>query len=357
MSERGKGLPTGKIPTELLADLLARHASGADARILVPPRPGEDAAVLEPSGDLLVVTTDPITFVSEELGWYAVQVNANDIAAMGGDPEFFLLALLLPEGETAPETVERILEQTSRACGELGIALVGGHTEVTPAVRQPVAVGQMLGRVPRGEIRASSGARPGEDILVTRGFPVEGVSVVAELRRREVGERFGEAFLERCLGFVHDPGIGIVGDARALRQRANALGIRLGAFHDPTEGGLATGLREVAEASGVGLVVDAHRLPLLPEARRLCEAFGLDPLGVIASGTLIATCEGGAGERLAQALRDEGIPCWCIGRTTRAPELLLVGESEPTASGRFLLGERAQRPLPRFPADEVTRLL
>jgi len=346
-------LPAGKLPPDLLKAILERHVPSLleaqpalAARVRVGPGPGEDAAVLlGPEKDALIVTSDPITFVSDELGWYVVQVNANDIAAMGGEPEFLVVTVLLPEGETDAEGVERIFDQTATACRELGIVLVGGHTEITPAVRQPVAVGLMLGRVAGDCILSSSGVRPGDDLLATKGFPVEGVAVIAELRSRPIRESLGEEFLAKSLAFLRDPGICVVRDSRVLRSAAAELDIRLGGMHDPTEGGIATALWELAEASGVGMQINAGNLPLLPEGERLCALFDLNPLGVIASGCLLASCEGGRGQELVDRAELDGLPCHLIGHATDRPgELLLIDGDESTE-------------LPRFDSDEITRLI
>lgn len=346
-------LPAGKLSPELLRAALERHVPrlleaqpSLAARVRVGPGVGEDAAVLlGPEGDALVVTSDPITFVSDELGWYVVQVNANDIAAMGGEPEFLLVTVLLPEGGADADGVERLFAQTAAACEELGIVLVGGHTEITPAVRQPVAVGQMLGRVAGDRVLSSSGVRPGDDLLMTKGFPVEGVAVIAELRSERVRESLGEEFLDRSLGFVRDPGICVVPDSRALRGAATELEIRLGALHDPTEGGVATALWEMAEASGIGMQIERRSLPLVPEGERLCALFDLDPLGVIASGCLLASCEGGRGQQLVERVGSAGLPCHVIGRATDRPGELLLLDGGTTQQ------------LPRFDSDEITRLI
>ncbi|MBD3335933.1 MAG: hydrogenase expression protein [Candidatus Eisenbacteria bacterium] len=348
-------LAAGKLPAGRLRTLLQRHVSPLlkdhpelGRRVLVPPAAGEDAAVvLPPSGDglALVLTSDPITFVAGDLGWYAVHVNANDVAAMGGDPEFLVLVLLLPEGESDASQVDAILADAASACRELGIALVGGHTEVTPAVRRTVAVGQMLGRVRADRILSSARAEPGQDVLMTKGYPVEGVAVMADMAGDRVRSEFGADFTQRCLGFIRDPGISVVADGRRICEAAEEQGCALGAMHDPTEGGLATGLREVAEASGVGLEIDGAALPLLPEGERLCRLLGLEPLGVIASGAMIATCAGGAGDTLARVVTERGTPCRKIGRTT-------------AERGRLIIRRRdREESLPSFAADEVTRLL
>jgi hydrogenase maturation factor len=349
-----KKFGAGKLPPDTLKKLLdkyipALYRTNHDLarRVLIRPRPGEDAAVIEapPASRRIVVTSDPITFVTEDLGWYAVHINANDIAAMGGEPEFLVLVVLLPEGEAGRDEIERILADATDACRELGILIIGGHTEITPAVRQPVAVGHLLGAVAADGVLSSAGARAGQEILLTKGFPVEGVAVMAEMRRDQVRAALGRDFLERCLGFVKDPGISVVPDSRAIRLVADGLNAGLGAMHDPTEGGLATGLYEIAEASGLGMEIERDALPLIAEGGALCEELGLDPLGVIASGALIATCDEGMGEAVARGVSKAGIPCAVIGRMTGSP-----GELVLKAAG-------GDEELPEFEVDEVTRLL
>ncbi|MBU1700364.1 MAG: hydrogenase expression protein [Candidatus Eisenbacteria bacterium] len=349
-----KNLGAGKLPPDMLKRLLEKHIpklykSNPDLarRVIVQPAPGEDAAVImgpaEPGR--IVVTSDPITFIAEDLGWYAVHINANDIAAMGGEPEFLVLVVLMPAEDADIGGVARILSDATEACAELGVLLIGGHTEITPAVRRPIAVGHMLGSVPHDRILSSANARAGEEILLTKGYPVEGIAVMAAMARDKVLTSFGREFHERCRGFVKDPGISVVPDSRALRLAAGGLNAKLGALHDPTEGGLATGLREVAEASGLGLMIEGDKLPLIPEGEALCRCLRLDPLGVIASGSLIATCDAGMGEAIAREVAGSGIPCEVIGRMTEN-------------SGQFILRTTSgTKPLPRFEVDEVTLLL
>lgn len=330
-------LPCGKVPADLLAELLAQAPLGPE--VVVGPRVGEDcAAVRLEGGRLLLVKADPITFVAEDVGEYALQVNANDIAAMGGVPRWFLATLLLPEG-TTPGQLRRLFGQLVEACRRLGVSLCGGHTEVTPGLDRPLLAGAMLGEVgPQGLI-TTAGARPGDLLLLTKPIAIEGTSIIARARAREVRDRHGEEFLQRCLRLVRDPGIGVVRDARLL------LGaVRVHALHDPTEGGLAGALRELARASGHGVRLWGDAVPVLPECAQLCRDYGLDPLGLIASGSLLASLPPGEAERALAVLRREGL--------TGAA---LIGEV--VEEGLVLLRSGREEPLPAFAADEVTRVL
>lgn len=335
-----RSLPPGK----LNADLLARLLSGLSQppEVLVGPHVGHDVAVLDlGQGDLLLAKTDPITFATDAIGHYLVSVNSNDIATSGGTPKWLLVTVLLPEGEATEGLVEDIFGQLRRACEPLGIALIGGHTEITAAVNQPVLVGQMLGTVPRERLIRPDGARPGDVILLTKSIPLEGVSLIAREKRDDLLSRaYDASFVDRCARFLFDPGIMIVPEARAICQA-----VRPHALHDPTEGGLATGLHEMAEASGVGLRVELENIPVLPEGRRLCAEYGADPLGMIASGSLLAAVAPEDADRAIAACLAKGIPCARIGSAT-----------EP-ASGVLLVEQGRSRPMPRYDQDEITRVL
>ena len=331
-------LPLGKLPHEQLSRLLKKYVLD-DPRILVGPRLGEDATVIDFGEILLVAKTDPITFATDEIGWYAVNVNANDIACMGATPRWFLATLLLPEGRADDALVERIFAQIGGACESLGVTLAGGHTEITHGLDRPIIIGIMLGEVTREQLVTTGGARVGNALLLTKGYAIEATAIIAHEKATELAARFSSEFLARCRVFLHDPGISVVRDA----QIAAAAG-RVNAMHDPTEGGLATGLWELAWAADVGLEIDASALPLLPETAQLCQIFDLDPLGVIASGALLMAVAADDALAIRQALEAESIPVFEIGRVAEKT----VGVNLVTAAG--------QRPMPRFARDEITRL-
>jgi len=328
--------PLGKLPAEHLARLLARCAP-SDKRVLLGPGIGRDAAVISFDDRCLVAKSDPVTFATDEIGWYAVHVNANDVACTGATVRWFLATLLLPEAHTDPTLVDAIFDQIADACHELGVELVGGHTEITYGLDRPIVVGCMLGEVDPERLVRPDGARPGDALLLTKGIAVEGTAIIARENSGLAGS--GGFFLERCRGFLHDPGISVVRDAAV----ATAAG-EVHAMHDPTEGGLATGLWELAAAAGVGLEVNEAAIPILPETQILCARLGLDPLGLIASGALLlAVAPGDVGAILA-ALGGANIAAARIGR---------VVEQE---RGIVLLSAASRRPLPRFERDEITRL-
>ena len=333
-------LPLGKLSPEHLAGLLGEHTFSLPGdRVLVYPGVGEDAAVIDMGERWLVAKTDPITFATDEIGWYAVHVNANDIAAAGGVPRWFLSTLLLPEAGTDDALIERIMGQISSACRSLGVVPCGGHTEVTHHLDRPIVVGVMLGDMEPGNLVRSSAVKVGDTILITKGAAVEGTAIIAREKERELSHLFDDEFLKRCQGFLYDPGISIMCEAQ-LAMRAG----RVHAMHDPTEGGVATGLWELALASNVGLVVDADRIPILSETKQLCEVFGLEPLGVIASGALLIAVAESDVVPVCGALAEAGIVVAPIARAV------------PPEQGLEMHTAEGVKPLPRYDQDEIARL-
>jgi hydrogenase maturation factor len=331
--------PVGKLPAELLGELLDRYRL-EDERVVLGARIGEDAAVLDMGDRYLVAKSDPITFATDQIGWYAVQVNANDIVTTGAAPLWFLATVLLPELDSDEAMAEEILRQMHAACGELGISLVGGHTEITFGLDRPVVVGHMLGEVEKDGLVTSGGATVGDAVVLTKGIAIEGTAIIAREREADLRERgYSRDFIRRCREYLHTPGISVSPEARLASR-----GFDIHAMHDPTEGGLATGLRELALASEVGLIVDEERIQVLPECRRLCEEFSLDPLGTIASGALLLALPSEEADELVGALRSEEIPA------------TVVGSVVPKQKGiRLVSGARA-KDLPQFPRDEIAKL-
>jgi hydrogenase maturation factor len=332
-------LPIGKLPAKLLQELLDRYVT-ADPRVVVGPGIGRDAAILDMGDRYLVAKTDPVTYATDEIGWYAVHVNANDVACCGARPRWYLVTVLLPEGSATADLTDSIFRQINRACRQVDVAWCGGHTEVVHGLPRPILVGQMLGEVAPQDCLTSAGAKVGDTLILTKGIAIEGTALIAREKPEQLRDIFSDAQLQRCAGFLHVPGISVVRDAQFAIE---AGGVH--AMHDPTEGGVATGLWELAQAADVGLVIDRERLPLLPECETMCRHFGLDPLGLIASGSLLIVAEKDREEAILRRLRAEEIAAATIGEVVAAQQ----GCSLRLADGS--LG-----PLPVFASDEITRL-
>ena len=332
-------LTPGKLPPELLQRLLTSYPR-TDPRVIVGPAVGEDAAIIDMGDRYLIAKSDPITFATDAIGYYAVVVNANDIATRGGRPKWFLATLLLPERTTSVALVESIFAQIAEACQAFGITVVGGHTEVTYGLDRPILSGHMLGEVDAAGLISTSGAQIGDVLLLTKGICIEGTAIIAREREQELrSAEVPEAIIQRAKNFLYEPGISVVRDAYI------AIGAgHIHAMHDPTEGGLAMAVHELATAAQVGIVVESHQIPILEEAVLLCRAYSLDPFGTIASGALLIATPAEEAPHIQQALRINNIACAAIGRIV------------PPGEGVLLHDGSGLRPVPKFNRDEITKL-
>jgi hydrogenase maturation factor len=308
--------------------------------VVVGAAPGEDAAVLEIPGHLdryLVVASDPVT-LSAQPGAYAVQVNANDIAVMGAEPRWLLASVLLPPGVTDVD-VRAVFDGLASGCDTLGIALVGGHTEITTSVTRPVIAATMLGLVAPDDLVTSAGGQPGDLLLLAGPIAVEGTAILAAeyadtLRARGVGE----GVLEEARSIVQGPGISVLPAVRAITSVALPH-----AMHDPTEGGLLSAARELATASGTGLRLDADRVPVLPACTEICRALGLDPLALLASGSLLA------------AVFPDDVPSALEALRANRIAAAIIGELRPASEGMTLVRGGNDGPMPVIERDELAR--
>jgi hydrogenase maturation factor len=331
--------PVGKLPFKTLERLLKRNKI-KDPRVIVGPGIGEDAAVIDTGGSrYLIAKTDPITFTADQIGWYAVHINANDIATKGARPLWYLATLLLPEELTTDDLAERIFQDTLKACKSIGVSLVGGHTEITTGLSRPIVVGQMLGEVDKTRLIRTDGARKGDVIVLTKGIAIEGTAVVAREREAEMLQILGERTLARCRRFMHRPGISVLKEALTASQYGS-----VNAMHDPTEGGLATALHEVAWAARVGLLIRAEAVPVFPETQAICNHYQLDPMGLIASGALLIVAAADQVKNLLSRLREERIPATIIGEVT------------DKSKGVKLLTAEGLCDLPLYEQDELTKI-
>jgi hydrogenase maturation factor len=335
--EAGISLPAGKLPNAFLGELLACYRI-EDPSVIVGPSVGEDTAAVDINGqEVLVLKTDPITFASESIGWYAVSINANDLATAGADARWMLVTLLLPCGFSRDQ-VRRIFADLHDACAVGGITLCGGHTEITDSVCRPVVTGMMAGTIARNDLIRKRHMAPGDRVLLTKGVAVEGTAIIAA--------EFGDLLLEKGMTAAEIDAcsqfqtmISILPEARIAR---NVGGIS--ALHDVTEGGIATALAELSQAGGRGIRVRRDAVPVYPQTRRMGEILGIDPLGLIGSGSLLICCRPEYAHPLVSGLEKNDIAVADIGVVTQdGPGVEAMENDTPV-------------PWPCFAVDEITRL-
>jgi hydrogenase expression/formation protein HypE len=314
-------LTPGKLPIDFLKTCI-KLKGAPDARVLIGPRFGEDCAVIDLGSQYLITKTDPVTFATEEVGWYAVHVNANDVATMGARPCWFQACLLFPPGITEG-AVRRVFAQIDAASKELGVAVTGGHTEVTNAVIQPVVIGDMHGVVDKDRLVTSGGARPGDLVVMTKTAGIEGTSILAAEKATELCSHLDESLHQEALRLRRVPGISVVKEALLAAAHGTT------AMHDPTEGGIAMGLYELATASEVGMTLDLDAIPILPVTQTICRVFNLNPLGLISSGTLLLTIPPDRWPKLCNAFQVRNIAAQAIGTVRQEGRIAAFAGGKP----------------------------
>lgn len=317
--DAGGRIPVGKVPPDALNELVYRHLGVRRTDVLVHSAFGEDCAVVDFGADLAAVTTDPITGAGEDLGWYALLIGTNDLAAAGAEPVAVVLTILLAP-DRAADDLARIMRDAGTAAASLGVEIAGGHSEVVAGLDRAIVVVTALGRVPRGRLIRSGGARPGDAMLLTKAAGIEGTAILADVRAAGLAGPLGEGGLARARAFRER--LSVLPEARAAAE-AGAH-----AMHDVTEGGVLGAVYEMAAASGLGVLLEADRVPVLPETQAICNALGADPLGLIGSGALLVAAP--EPDRTRRAIEAAGVAATVIATLERgARRVRRAGREEP----------------------------
>ena len=323
-------LPPGKIPIDMLKEIVFKNLGAKRDEIVIGPSSGIDCAVIDVGGKSLVISMDPITGALEIVGYLAVNVNANDVATFGCQPLFLVSCILLPE-KSEKKAVEIITSQMNEAAKDLGIAIIGGHCETTPGLSHPIVVGCMMGITEKGKYVTAAGAKPGDLLILTKSVGIEGTAILATDRETQLKRALGSRLLERAKGFYKQ--ISVVKDAMTA---FNTGGVH--AMHDPTEGGVAGAVHEMADASKLGVKISEGKIHVQPETLRICQAYDIDPLQLIASGSLLIAAKPNFAGRIVKNLRKERIHAEIIGEFLSSPEKRLIARKNGKA-------ETLQRPL------------
>jgi hydrogenase expression/formation protein HypE len=328
-------LKPGKLPAAFLQQLI-QGLPTLDQSVVVPPGIGLDAAGLKIGERLIAVTTDPITLASANIATYSVAVNINDIACLGCRPRWYLATLLLPLG-TRKQTVQKLWQELAVELKRYHLLAVGGHVEVTAVVKTPVLVGQLIGTAMRKKLLSPRDMRSGDQILLCRAAAIEGTALLAKERVKKIAKFFSQSAIKKMQNLLYKPGICIWS---VVEKIANEKG--LVALHDPTEGGIATALHELADAGGLGLEIDGDAIPFLEETLKLAQIFKFNPLGLLASGSVLMVARPGAVKNIIAKLSGEVVVK--IGTVTKQ-----------CARSVYLQGQKKK--LPRFDRDEIVRAL
>jgi hydrogenase maturation factor len=318
--ENNLRFPFGKIPPEILKEIIFENLGFKRKDVILGPSIGFDGAIIDIGEKSLIASMDPITGAVEHIGWLAVHINANDIATFGVEPAFFLSCILLPE-KTKTEIIKKISIQMDKAAKELKIAIIGGHCEVTPGLDFPLVIGCTLGVAEKGKYVTAGGAKPGDKLILTKTGGIEGTAILATEKEKLLKEKLSSEIVEKAQKFYEK--ISVVKDAITAFRTGG-----VNAMHDPTEGGVVGGIHEMADASDLGVEIFEEKIPVEPETRKICEFFQIDPLQLISSGALLISVESNSADRIIENLKKQGIQSSLIGKFLENPRKRLIIKSD-----------------------------
>ncbi|WP_066090500.1 AIR synthase family protein [Anaerotignum neopropionicum] len=306
----------GKIPPEILEKIVMNPISKNSVKredVVLRPKTGEDCSVIDLQGEMCVLSTDPITGAAKDIGYLAVQINCNDIFSAGAEPVGILLTVLLPQG-SGEEDLTEIMEGAMKAAEELGVEILGGHTEVTDAVCKPIVSAAVIGKSRARKVIMTGGAKVGQDVIMTKWAGLEGTAIIAKEYEKILEKRLPLEIIQRAQNMKKFLSVG--------REASIAVAYGATSMHDATEGGILGAVWEVAECSQTGVELWANKIPMKEETRLICKEAQIDPLGLISSGTMIITTDNG--RELLDALAENGIEAAVIGKITKTKRSLVT---------------------------------
>jgi len=321
-------LPHGKIPLEILKQVIFKNLGAKRSEVVLGPSAGIDGAVIDFGNKSLIVSMDPITGALERVGWLAVNINANDVATFGVQPEYLLSCIMLPENAERI-TVETISMQMGKAAKDLEIAIIGGHCEVTPGLSNPIVVGCTMGTTEKGNYVTAAGARHGDKLILTKSAGIEGTAILASDKIRRLEKTMSHNTLLSAQQFFDQ--VSVVKEAVVAFKTGGVH-----AMHDPTEGGIAGGIHEMADASNLGVKVFEEKIKIKPETREICNFFKIDPLQLISSGALLIAVKPDAVDNIIETLKQNEIHASVVGEFLKEPDkrILVKKNGKPQALPR-----------------------
>ncbi|TAH71548.1 MAG: hydrogenase maturation factor [Anaerolineaceae bacterium] len=308
----------GKIPETILKRSVLKQIRHRREEVLVGPAIGEDCSVIDLNGDeVIVMSTDPITGTVQDIGTLAVHITANDIASSGAEVIGIMLSVLLPENTTEAE-LKSMMHEVDKVCEQLHIEVLGGHTEVTKAVNQPIVTATGIGKMKKSDMIKTSGAIAGQEIVMTKWAGLEGTAIIAKAKEQELLSKYSEGFIKKAQKMLDN--ISVVPESRV------AMKVGVTSMHDVTEGGIFGALWEIGAASKVGIEVDLQKIQLKQETVEICEFFDLNPYMLISSGCMLIVCD--SANLLVDRLKEEGISACVIGRITEGNDRIVINGEE-----------------------------
>lgn len=311
-------MKVGKIPETALKRSVLNQIKHRREEVLLGPAVGEDCSIIALAEDeLLVMSTDPITGTVQDIGTLAVHITANDIASGGAEVIGLMLTILLPEG-SREEELRSMMQDIEATCARLNIEVIGGHTEVTRAVNQPIVTVTGIGKIKRDKVIKTSGAYPGQEIVMTKWAGLEGTAIIAAIKEEELKRRYPVSFIDNAKQMLDF--ISVIPEAYVARE------VGATSMHDVTEGGIFGALWEIGAAARVGMEVYLDKILLRQETVEICEFYDINPYMLISSGCLLVITD--KANLLVDKLKEEGIAAAVIGRITEGNDRIIINGDE-----------------------------
>ena len=307
-------LKVGKLDSDLLKNEVIDRISLKRPEVLVRAGVGEDCAVIDFGEYECVLSTDPITAAVGDIGRLAIHISCNDIASNGVEPVGILLAVMLPEGSTEDD-VKTIMGQAADAAAACNVEIIGGHTEVTPAVNKPVIVSTAIGRALRGRSASAKNIKVGDAVIMTKTAGLEGTGIIAGDFKEQLKEILTDEELAEAKA--------LLGNVSVVRDGTVAGSVGTHGMHDVTEGGILGAIWEMCRIAGVGAEIHEAAVAVKDVTRKICAHYGIDYMRLISSGSMIIMAGQEKKNEIIKKLAAVGVEAAEIGVIT-PPESGLV---------------------------------
>lgn len=309
----------GKVPTEVLEEVIFKNIYHRRDEVLVRPSIGEDCAVIDFGDKVCVMSTDPITGAVKDIGSLSIHISCNDVASNGVEPVGVMMTILAPVG-TTKEELDYVMREANKAATSINVEIIGGHSEITDAVNRMIISTTAIGIQRKSSIITSKGAQVGDAIIMTKHAGLEGTAILATDLEESLKDKVSQAIIDAAKGFI--------GKISVVKEGVLAGKVGVNSMHDATEGGLYGALWELAEASGVGIKVVEDKIPIRPETLEICNALSINPLRLISSGVMVIAAPQHKKQLLLEELKKQEIEATEIGEIIERDRMVIRGSEE-----------------------------
>jgi len=304
----------GKLPNDVLNDIVINSIHNKRSEILTRPEIGEDCAAFNIDKDTCVMSTDPITGAISNIGKIAVNVALNDIASSGAVAFGIMINILIPPNGTI-EQLKIIMSDINNTCDQLNVDILGGHTEVTDAVTRYVIVSTAVGRVNKNKLIKTSDANSGDSILITKNIGIEGTSIIINEKKEYLKDILNEEEKKE--------GSNLINNLCVVNEGLISSQFEINSMHDITEGGILGAIWEVCHSSGLGAYIYKEQIPVSKLTKKICKIFNIDYLKLISSGSMLITCKKSIKDKIIVELEKANIKCCEIGVLTSNKNIIM----------------------------------